>query len=119
MAALSLTLGVDKNAAMRSIDSIASLVESSPDLPQRLADRGFASLVCGEDMSGLFRGEAVADPEMADAELLVIRIVPEQRFLQLAAAIVAEGDALISEEVDGWPILSPASSCAEAPGAKA
>lgn len=100
---LAVTLG-GVDAMIASTTSLAAHL--SPDLAECLPKSDFGRLILGDDVSGLARVESIEGAAPRAGVLHGLRVLPEKGYLELVAAVVADGDAYVSSEVHGWPILS-------------
>jgi len=105
-----LILTVDSAAATASITALARVLGAVDGLAESLAAAGFGGLILCNDFAGLFRCESVDGAAAGAGVLHGMRIVPDERYLELVAAIVAQGNAYISGDAHGWPILSVVAS---------
>lgn len=102
----SLTVTLEAPGASASIASVVAALEAGDGLAERLCERGFRSLILCEDFGGLFRCETVISPAAGAGELHGFRVMPHKRYLEFVSAIVADGNAHVSDNSHGWPILS-------------
>jgi len=101
-----LAITVDSEGAQRSIASLTAALVADPGLAETLCQRGFRGLVFGEDLGGLFRCEAIDAAASGAGVLHGLRILPDERYLELVSAIVLDGKAHVAADCHGWPILS-------------
>lgn len=102
----SLRLSVSTTGLRESVDSVVAAIEASPELLERLLESLLGSIVLGDDLSGLVRCEAIKGAAPRAGVLHGMGVLPDQRYLELVSAVVAQGDAHISSFSHGWPILS-------------
>lgn len=101
-----ITISVDLEPMRLSVEGLASAVETSEGVLDRLVEAGFGSLIFGDDLSGLFRCEAIDGAATGAFELHGFRVMPDERYIELVSAITRDGNPYVSGLVHGWPILS-------------
>lgn len=101
-----LVLNVDTRGAAASFSSLAAAIEAVDGVTDKLCGAGFSSFVLGHDLSGLLRCEAVDSVAARAGELHGLRIVPDERYVELVAALTRDGNPYTSGFLHGWPILS-------------
>ena len=112
-----LSLSVCTEGATASIASLAAALEASSGLLDRLVDAGFGPLVFGDDVSGLFRCEAIDLSASRTGELHGLRVMPDERYIEFVAAIADNGGPDVARFSHGWPILSSVSGSTTIPEA--
>jgi len=115
------TTGMDDASA--SLESIAAVLD--PAGPKVEAEHLLAEFIAGlrvgaDEGVDICRFETLANATSGAIELVSIKVLPSERFLELMTAIARERDDVSLVFSHGWPILSvavPTTTVAEAGGA--
>lgn len=113
----SLSLRLETKGGDTAITSVESVLAALG--PARQAETGerLAQFICsflngGGDDGNLFRGEFTGNAAGGAIELVGLKILPSERYLELVAAFAVEREDVSLRLVHGWPILSVGSVAA-------
>ena len=107
---VNLRVSVCTEGASQSIASLKNALETVSGLSDLVIEAGFGPLIFGDDRSGLFRCEAIDLSASGAGDLHSLRVMPDERYIELIAAVTIDGGPYVSGFVHGWPILSVGSS---------
>lgn len=98
---------IGPGAAQTSIDSVIAAQAALPQVFELLLQGKFRSLILGDDVADLIVVKSLDCATTGARVLECLQVLPSDRYLEFAAAIVAEGQNEIALNIlHGWPILS-------------